>query len=265
MVSKIKRLLIGRPLKNEAIHGEKYKVFWGLPILASDPISSVGYAGEEILLVLVPAIGALSFLYMTYLSLAIIGLLVILTFSYKQTIAAYPSGGGAYIVASDNLGHASGVTAGTALIIDYILTVAVSIASGVAQLTSAFHFLRPYHVLICMLVLAILMLGNLRGLKDSSRIFSIPTYAFIIGSLIMIVVGIINYKLGKAVPYVAVENLKQTSAVSIFLLLKAFSSGCTALTGVEAVSNAIPNFKAPASKNAGKTLLLLSLFVLLVF
>jgi len=271
MFNSIKRLLIGRPLKNEAIHGEKFKVLWGLPILASDPISSVGYAGEEILLVLVPAIGALSFLYMAYISIAIIGLLFILTFSYSQTIAAYPSGGGAYIVAGDNLGHTAGVTAGTALVIDYILTVSVSIASGVAQLTSAFSALAPYHVLICLLILAILMIGNLRGLKDSSRIFSIPTYAFIVGSLAMIVIGIINFKLGKVVPHVgiphvdAVRNLKETGAVSIFLILKAFSSGCTALTGVEAVSNAIPNFQTPASKNARKTLLLLSLFVFLIF
>ncbi|MDP4181184.1 MAG: APC family permease [Bacillota bacterium] len=265
MVDQIKKILIGRPLKNEAIHGEKYKVFWGLPILASDPISSVGYAGEEILLALVPAIGALSFMYLTYISLAIIALLVILTFSYSQTISAYTNGGGAYIVATDNLGHIAGVTAGTALAIDYMLTVAVSISSGVAQLTSAFSSLAPYSVLICILVLSFLMIGNLRGIKESSRIFSIPTYAFIVGSFAMIIIGIVKIKLGMVNTSAPMQQLKANGAVTIFLILKAFSNGCTALTGVEAVSNAVPNFQTPASKHAKKTLWLLSIFVLLIF
>ena len=260
-----KKILIGRPLKNEDIHGEKYKVLWGLPILASDSISSVGYAGEEILIALVPVIGALSFMYLTYISLAIIALLVILTFSYSQTISAYPSGGGAYIVASDNLGHIPGVTAGTSLAIDYILTVAVSISSGVAQLTSAFPSLASYSVLICILVLLFIMIGNLRGIKEASRMFSIPTYAFIVGSLAMIIVGIIKVKSGMAHPAEPIQQLKQNGPVTIFLILKAFSNGCTALTGVEAVSNAVPNFDKPAAKHARKTLWLLSLFVLLIF
>jgi amino acid transporter len=261
----IKKVLIGKPLRNEAIHGEKYKVLWGLPILASDSISSVGYAGEEILLALVPVIGALSFMYLTYISLAIIALLVILTFSYSQTISAYTSGGGAYIVASDNLGHVAGVTAGTALAIDYVLTVAVSISSGIAQLTSAFHSLAPYHILICIAVLLFIMFGNLRGIKESSRMFSIPTYLFIVGSLAMIIIGIVKIKLGVAHPVEPITQMKANGAVSIFLILKAFSNGCTALTGVEAVSNAVPNFDKPAAKHAKKTLWLLSLFVLLIF
>lgn len=261
----IKKVLIGRPLRNEAIHGEKYKVLWGLPILASDSISSVGYAGEEILVALVPVIGALSFMYLTYISLAIIALLVILTFSYSQTISAYTGGGGAYIVASDNLGHVAGVTAGTSLAIDYILTVAVSISSGIAQLTSAFHSLAPYHVLICIVVLLFIMIGNLRGIKESSRMFSIPTYLFIIGSLAMIIIGIVKIRLGVAHPVEPIMQMKANGAVSIFLILKAFSNGCTALTGVEAVSNAVPNFDKPAAKHAKKTLWLLSLFVLLIF
>ncbi len=261
----IKKVLIGKPLRNEAIHGEKYKVLWGLPILASDSISSVGYAGEEILVALVPVIGALSFMYLTYISLAIIALLVILTFSYSQTISAYTSGGGAYIVASDNLGHVAGVTAGTSLAIDYILTVAVSISSGIAQLTSAFHSLAPYHVLICIVVLLFIMIGNLRGIKESSRMFSIPTYLFIIGSLVMIIIGIVKIRLGIAHPVEPIVQMKANGAVSIFLILKAFSNGCTALTGVEAVSNAVPNFDKPAAKHAKKTLWLLSLFVLLIF
>ncbi len=265
MLQWIKKVLIGKPLKNEAISDEKYKVFWGLPILASDSISSVGYAGEEILIALIPAIGALSFMYLTYISIAIIALLVILTFSYSQTISAYSNGGGAYVVASDNLGHAAGVTAGTALAIDYILTVAVSISSGVAQLTSAFGWLEPYSVPICLLVLLFIMIGNLRGIKESARIFSIPTYLFIFGSLVMIVVGIIRFKFGMYHPMEPAQQLKANGAVTVFLILKAFSNGCTALTGVEAVSNAVPNFQKPESKHARKTLWLLSLLVLLIF
>ena len=265
MIQWIKKLLIGKPLKNEAIHGEKYKVLWGLPVLASDSISSVGYAGEEILITLVPIIGALSFIYLTKISLAIIALLIILTVSYSQTIKAYSNGGGAYIVASDNLGYTAGVTAGTALAIDYVLTVAVSISSGINQLTSAFPSLSPYHILICITALLLLMIGNLRGIKESSRMFSIPVYLFIIGSLVMIILGIVKLKLGMVHPIDSVQQMKETGAVSIFLILKAFSSGCTALTGVEAVSNAVPNFKEPASKHANKTLWILSLLVLLIF
>lgn len=265
MIQWVKKLLIGKPLKNEAIHGEKYKVIWGLPILASDSISSVGYAGEEILIALVPVIGALSFMYLTYISLAIIALLVILTFSYSQTISAYTNGGGAYIVASDNLGHVAGVTAGTALAIDYILTVAVSISSGIDQLTSAFSSLAPYHIIICILALLFIMIGNLRGIRESSRIFSIPIYAFIVGSLAMVIIGIVKVKSGMVHPVEPIQQLKANGAISIFLILKAFSNGCTALTGVEAVSNAVPNFEKPASKHAKKTLWLLSLFVLLIF
>ncbi|PYG87343.1 amino acid/polyamine/organocation transporter (APC superfamily) [Ruminiclostridium sufflavum DSM 19573] len=265
MIQWIKEFLIGKPLKNEAIQGEKYKVMWGLPVLASDSISSVGYAGEEILITLVPVIGALSFMYLTYISLAIIALLIILTVSYSQTISEYTNGGGAYIVASDNLGHTAGVTAGTALSIDYILTVAVSISSGISQLTSAFPSLTKYHIIICIAALLFLMLGNLRGIRESSRIFSIPVYVFIFGSLIMIIWGIIKFKAGMVHPAEPMQQLKETGAVSVFLILKAFSSGCTALTGVEAVSNAVPNFKEPAAKHANKTLWILSLLVLLIF
>lgn len=265
MIQWIKKLLIGRPLKNEAIQGEKYKVLWGLPVLASDSISSVGYAGEEILITLVPVIGALSFVYLTKISLAIIALLIILTVSYSQTIKVYSNGGGAYIVASDNLGYTAGVTAGTALSIDYILTVAVSISSGINQLTSAFPNLARYHILICIIALLLIMIGNLRGLKESSRMFSIPVYLFIIGSLVMIILGIVKLKLGMVHPTDTMHQIKETGAVTIFLILKAFSSGCTALTGVEAVSNAVPNFKEPAAKHANKTLWILSLLVLLIF
>lgn len=266
MLNSLKRLLIGKPLKNDAIHDQKYSVLLGLPILASDAISSVAYASENILIILIPAIGALAFSQLTYISVAIILLLIILTFSYQQTIKAYPNGGGAYIVASDNLGHIAGVTAGAALSVDYILTVAVSISSGTAALTSAFPVLFPFRVLICLFILALIMLGNLRGIKDSSKLFSVPTYAFILSMFVMIICGITGHFTGlthaSPLPTKVVDT---TGMITLVLILRAFANGCTALTGVEAVSNAIPNFSEPQVKNAKKVLILLSLFVLLLF
>ena len=265
MKNKLKRFLIGRPLKNEAIEGQKYSVLLGLPILASDAISSVAYASEEILIVLVPVIGALAYMQLAYISLAIIALLLILTFSYRQTIHSYPNGGGAYIVASDNLGTITGVTAGASLAVDYILTVAVSISSGTAAITSAFPVLFQFRVPICIIVLAVIMTGNLRGIKESARMFSIPTYAFIFIMLVTIVTGIIGHFTGTIHPSQAVAMPIATQPVTVVLLLAAFANGCTALTGVEAVSNAVPNFKKPQVINAQKVLLLLSFFVLLLF
>ncbi len=262
-VKELKRVVIGRPLKNELMNDEKYNVLWGLPILSSDAISSVAYAGQEILLVLIPAIGLLAYSQLTYISLAIIGLLILLTLSYTQTIDNYPNGGGAYIVAKDNIGATAGIIAGAALSIDYILTVAVSVSSGVEQITSAFTSLCPYTVLICIFMVSILMVGNLRGVRESSRMFGIPAYAFIFGILGMIILGIIKYKMGFVPPEPTIRSIGQP--ITLILLLKAFSSGCTALTGVEAVSNAVPAFKSPSVKYAKTVLILLSLVVLLLF
>jgi amino acid transporter len=266
MLNSIKRVLIGKPLKNESIHEQKYSVFLGLPILASDAISSVAYASEEILIVLIPAVGILAYRELSFISLTIITLLLILTFSYQQTLKTYPNGGGAYIVASDNLGHIAGVTAGAALSVDYILTVAVSISSGTAAITSAFPPLYPFRVLICLAILLLIMLGNLRGIRDASKLFSIPTYAFIGTMIIMIICGIIGHFTGTIhAVQPATQLLKTDGTVTTVLMLTAFANGCSALTGVEAVSNAIPNFKEPQVKNARYVLLLLSFFVLLLF
>ena len=263
MFKNIKRFLIGRPLKNEAMDEEKYGILWGLPILASDAISSVAYAGQEILLVLIPAIGVLAYGQLTLISASIIGLLILLTLSYRQTIENYPNGGGAFIVAKDNLGEIAGVTAGAALSVDYILTVAVSVSSGVEQVTSAFLPLRPYTVPICIVMVLLLMVGNLRGIRESSRIFGIPAYAFIIAILSMIVVGFIKVKGGYVPPEPTIKSIGEP--ITLILLLRAFSNGCTALTGVEAVSNAVPNFKEPSIKYARIVLLLLSIIVLVLF
>jgi amino acid transporter len=264
---KFKHVLIGKPLQNEEIHGQKYTVFLGLPILSSDAISSVAYASEEILIVLIPAIGVLAYRELGFISAAIIALLLILTFSYRQTIHAYPNGGGSYIVASDNLGVIPGVIAGASLAVDYILTVAVSISSGTAAITSAFPSLYHYTVPICLILLLFIMLGNLRGIRESSLLFSIPPYIFILTMVITIVVGIVRYLSGDVISTAAssVAVPVATESLSLVLILTAFSNGCSALTGVEAVSNAIPNFKKPQVKNAQRVLLLLSLFILIIF
>ncbi len=267
MVTELKRILIGKPLDNVSLKDEKYNIRWGLPILSSDAISSVAYAGQEMLMVMIPVIGLLSYHYVIYLSLAIIILLTVLMLSYRQTIECYPNGGGAYIVAKENLGVFAGVTAGAALSVDYIMTVAVSVSSGVDQLCSAFTFLRPFIVPISIGLVALLMLGNLRGIRESSKFFGIPAYLFIFAVLSLIVVGFFKYFTGVPIPKptVAPNYYGTVQSVGLVLILRAFSNGCTALTGVEAVSNAVPNFKEPSTKNAKTVLLLLSIIILLLF
>lgn len=266
MFATLKRYLVGKPLENEALSHEKYSVAMGLPILSSDAISSVAYATEEILLVLVPALGALAFKPVLGIAMAIIGLLFLLVASYRQTIQHYPNGGGAYIVAKDNLGVLPGVTAGAALLVDYILTVAVSISAGAAALCSAFPEVAHFKVWIALALLILITLGNLRGISESVKLFSIPPYAFIVGIICMIVVGIYRYMIGDVVVVQQVASMQSTyEGLYILLLCKAFASGCSALTGVEAVSNAIPNFKPPSTKRAQHTLVLLGAIVFVLF
>lgn len=263
MYDNLKRVLIGKPLKNEESDGQRYGILWGLPILASDAISSVAYAGQEMLLVMLPVAGALAYDQLSLVSGAIIVLLLILTLSYRQTIEHYPNGGGAYIVAKDNLGTKAGVTAGAALCIDYILTVAVSISSGVEQITSAFTVLKPYTVIICIAMVLFLMIGNLRGIREASKLFGLPAYAFMIALLLLLTFGFAKIKGGYVAPEPTIKSLGEP--ITLILLLRAFSSGCTALTGVEAVSNAVPNFKSPSVKYAKTVLLLLSIIILVLF
>jgi amino acid transporter len=263
MYKDLKRVLIGRPLKNELMGEEKYGILWGLPILASDAISSVAYAGQEILMVLIPLIGALAYGQLTIISCFIIGLLILLTLSYRQTIQSYPNGGGAYIVAKDNIGIIAGVTAGAALSVDYILTVAVSVSSGIAQVTSAFSQLRHFTVPLCVVMVLLLMLGNLRGIRESSKIFGIPAYAFIIAIVTMLIAGFLKIKGGYIPPEPTIKSVGEP--ITLILLLRAFSNGCAALTGVEAVSNAVPNFKEPSTKYARIVLLLLSIIIFTLF
>ena len=261
----MRTILLGRPLQDSELGHEKYSVLWGIPVFASDAISSVSYAGEEILLVLIPALGMLSFRVFLPVVAAIITLLALLVFCYRQTIEAYPSGGGAYIVAGENLGHLPGLVAGSALVLGYILTVAVSACAGAAAITSAFPGALPYKALIAFGIICLLTWGNLRGMRESSVMFGVPTYLFIITMIALIVTGLVKYSMGLYTPeqtVIVTENARDTL---LFVVLKAFASGCTALTGVEAVSNGVPNFRDPAQKNAKKVLYAMAGFVCLVF
>ena len=262
---KLKRLLIGRPLPNEELHHQKLTVFWGLPIMASDAISSVAYAVEEILWVLVLAVGALAYQSMAYVAAAIVILLFMLVISYRQTIDSYPHGGGSYTVAHTNLGEIPGLTAASALVIDYILTVAVSITAGTAAITSAVPALQPFHVYISVGMIGFMTGVNLRGVRESSRVFAIPTYLFIVSMLAMIVTGAVKVFVLGYQPEALMEVPKGLESMSMFLMVRAFAAGCAGLSGVEAVSNAIPNFAPPAQKRAKRVLALMALFVLLIF
>lgn len=264
MYKKLKRYIIGRPLENEAIDGEKFGVLWGVPILASDAISSVAYAGQEILIVLLPLIGFAAYSKLPLIAFIVIGLLMILTTSYRQTIDQYPNGGGAYVVAGENIGKVAGICAGAALSVDYIMTVAVSVSSAVEQITSVYQNLKVFSVIIGLVIILLLTIGNLRGIRESSVLFGIPSYAFVFGIVIMMIVGFFNYHGNSNVQVVSTDQ-DILQPFTFLILLKAFSSGCTALSGVEAICNAVPSFKSPSQKNAKLVLLILSSLVLLLF
>lgn len=263
--NKVLSLLLGKRLEDSQLSSEKFNTLWGIPVFASDAISSVSYAGEEILLVLVPVLGMASFNYFLPVVGTIIGLLAILVFCYRQTIDAYPQGGGAYIVANENLGEKYGLVAGAALIIGYILTVAVSSCAGAAAITSAFPELNKYKALIAIALIVLLAWGNLRGLRESAVLFGLPTYVFILTMIVTIVVGLIRFSSGSYTPQEQEVVVTNAGDTLIFVILRAFASGCTALTGVEAVSNGVPNFKDPATVNAKRVLYAMAGFVALVF
>lgn len=246
-------LLIGRPLRSSEASKEKITPFEGLSALSLDALTSVAYGPEAIVVVLALA-GAGALHLILPITLAIIGLLALLVLSYRQVIDAYPGGGGAYAVSRANLGVRASLVAGAALFVDYTLTVAVSLAAGVASLTSAFPSLRPWTVPICLLILAVITLLNLRGLGDSARAFLLPTFVFIIGLLAVIVVGLVH-PLGLHEPLPGRSELAThgLQAVSVLLVLKAFSAGCSALTGVEAIANGVPLFKEPRVRRAKRT------------
>jgi len=263
MVNKIKRVLIGRPMKSAEIEGEKLSKLKALAVLSSDALSSVAYGTEQILIVLMAA-GFSAVWYSIPISFAVLGLLLILILSYRQTIFSYPAGGGAYIVAMDNLGRSTGLLAGGSLLVDYVLTVAVSSSAGTDAITSAFPALHDQRVLIALLMITLLTLMNLRGVTESASVLAVPVYLFVASIFVLILSGLFKYLTGgihASVP----EMGTAVSNISLFLLLKAFSSGCSALTGVEAVSNAIPNFKQPAERNAAATLVMMGVILCTMF
>lgn len=252
----VKRTLIGAPLTTAAGEHERLTNVKALAVLSSDALSSVSYASEEILRILVLAgVGALTL--SLPISAGIVALMLIVGMSYRQTIKAYPHGGGSYIVAKDNLGEKPALVAGSALLVDYVLTVAVSISSAVAALVSAFPSVHEHLVLWGAFFIFVITLLNLRGLRESGTIFAVPTYLFLVGIMVMIVVGIVrNAAAGFDVhePQHAVAFEGQAQAVTVFLVLRAFSSGCSAMTGVEAISDGVPAFRKPEWVNARQTL-----------
>jgi len=257
--SRIKRFLVGEPLSNQMAVHERIPKWKALAVLSSDALSSVAYATEEILIPLAGfSIGAMA--WSMPIAMAIGILLLVLTVSYCQTIDAYPSGGGAYTVAKENLGTFAGLVAGASLLIDYVLTVAVSTASGVENLASAFPFLAQHKEIVGTLIIGLIMLFNLRGVRESASIFALPTYFFIFSFFILICVGAWRLLTGSLVQAAPVLHEVYPS-VPIFLVLHAFASGCSALTGVEAISNGIAVFTQPAQKNAKITMAWMSVIL----
>jgi amino acid transporter len=254
--ARLRRLLIGKPIPTSKAHHERLGPLIGLPVFSSDAMSSVAYATEAILAVLVLA--SSQALHLQFgITLAILALIIIIATSYNQTIHAYPNGGGSYIVASDNLGTMPGLVAGAALLIDYVLTVAVSVSAGVAAITSAFPHLHPYLVPISLFAVAVVAWANLRGLRESGALFAIPTYGFILSMIVMLSVALFKAYTAHnpaAQVLVASDLGKEAHVFFTFVLLRAFAAGCTALTGIEAVSDSVQAFRVPEAKNASLTL-----------
>ena len=251
----LKRRVIGRPLASADEGEQLLPKRLALPVFASDPLSSVAYASEEAMLVLALA-GAGALRFLTPVSIAVATLLAVVVISYRQTIRAYPDGGGAFIVAHENLGVGPGVVAAAALLTDYVLTVAVSVAAGVAAITSAYPNLLQWRVELALVFVGLLTLANLRGAKESSRLFAVPTYAFVATVFTMLIVGFFECSDGECPSAVSagVDLEPALGGVTLFLVLRAFASGSTALTGVEAVANGVPAFQEPKSRNAAATL-----------
>src|SRR5215471_10982534 len=267
MATSVKRLLVGKALRTEQAIHERLSKKTGLAVFASDALSSTAYASEEILLVLAVAVAygqAHAFNYVVPISIVIAVVLGIVATSYRQTIHAYPSGGGAYIVAKENLGTYPGLVAAAALLVDYVLTVSVSLSAGVAAITSAaqgtrFAWLDDHKVSLCLILIAFIAIANLRGVRESGALFAGPTYSFLVSFLFMVGYGLIHYFIHPQTVAATNEGLKLAEGyhlqpLSWFLVLGAFSNGCVALSGTEAISNGIPAFKQPESKNAATTL-----------
>ncbi|MCY0956033.1 APC family permease [Streptomyces sp. H27-H5] len=264
-----KRVLVGEPLDTARLGETLLPKRLALPIFCSDPLSSVAYATEEILLIL--ALGGVTLLHLTwYAAAAIVFLMIVVVASYRQTCHAYPGGGGAYIVSAENLGPTAALTAASALLVDYVLTVAVSVVSGVAAITSAIPSLSDHEVVLSVGFVVLLTLMNLRGVRESGRIFAIPTYGFVLVIYVMFAVAAVRIATGATIraesaslPIIETETF--TGLALVLLVMRAFASGCTALTGVEAISNGVPAFRKPKSRNAANTLAVMGVLSVTMF
>src|SRR3954468_13536098 len=259
-----KRLVLGRPVRSDRLGESLLPKRLALPIFASDPLSSVAYATQEILIVL--TLAGTAFLFLApWLAIAVVLLLATVVLSYRQVVRAYPSGGGDYEVAMKNHGQFAALTVASALLTDYVLTVAVSVAAGTDNIISAFPALNEHRVAIAVGLVTLLAAANLRGLRESGRTFAVPTYLFISGIMVMVVTGLLRHFLGDGITaesagytITAEPGFEQLSGLALlFFALRAFASGCTALTGVEAIANGVPAFKPPKSRNAATTLALM--------
>ncbi|MFJ7154015.1 APC family permease [Streptomyces sp. NPDC101118] len=264
-----KRVLVGEPLDTARLGETLLPKRLALPIFCSDPLSSVAYATEEILLIL--ALGGVTLLHLAwYAAAAIVFLLVVVIASYRQTCHAYPGGGGAYVVSSENLGQTAALTAASALLVDYVLTVAVSVVSGVSAITSAIPSLSDHEVALSVGFVVLLTVLNLRGVRESGRIFAIPTYGFVLVIYVMFAIAAVRLLSGETIRAESADlpihaTATYTGLALVFLALRAFASGCTALTGVEAISNGVPAFRKPKSRNAATTLAMMGLLSVTMF
>jgi amino acid transporter len=258
LVNVPKRFIVGRPMRSDLMHETLLPKKLALPVFCSDPLSSNAYATEEILLML--SLGGLALLYLTpWIASAVVLLLIVVVASYRQTCHAYPNGGGAYAVSRANLGRNASLVAASALLVDYVLTVAVSVAAGVANIVSAVPELAPHAVGLALGLVVLLAVMNLRGVRESGTIFAVPTYGFVACVFVMLGTGLLHLVLGdtpqaESAALTVTPEQQVSGLLVVAVALRAFASGCTALTGVEAVSNGVPNFKPPKSRNAATTL-----------
>jgi amino acid transporter len=267
MISELKRLFVGQPLATEELAHERLSKRIALAVFSSDALSSVAYATEAILIALAVA-GAVALELVTPIAIGIAVLLITVAFSYRQTIVAYPQGGGTYIVSRENLGTIPSLVAASSLLIDYILTVSVSMSAAVAAITSAVHSLEPYRIELAVGLIGLVTLANLRGVTESGRLFAVPTYLFIVSTFALIGTGLFKVITGQAVqaPPPAISHIPAVlHGLSLFLILRAFAAGCTALTGIEAIADGVPAFKRPESRNASITLVIMVVILCTMF
>jgi amino acid transporter len=253
----IKRVLLGRPLATAEEHQERLPKKFALPVFSADAISSTAYATEEILLALIAA-GTAALVWSPLIALAVAGLLAIVALSYRQTVHAYPNGGGSYQVSRSNLGLAPGLVAAASLMVGYVATVAVSVSSGVAAITSAFPGLYEHRIWLCIGLVVLMAIANLRGVRESGRIFAAPTYLFVLLCGGLVLAGFVRWLLGDLPSVSGTHSVESAQALAAFLVLRAFAGGCVAMTGTEAIANAVPDFKPPESKNAAQTLAIMA-------